>query len=541
MTARASRSRRCPTRTRTPSSAPCAGVAERPGRRGATTTSGRWRTAMFAPGRRARPGDDARGRARRLPRDARRRLRRGRRVPLRPSPARRHAVRGARTRWRIAVAEAARRGRAGDRAAARRLSPRRLGRRATCRRTAASGASATRTSRRSWRASTRCAPGRRGVPGVARRHRRAQRPRGPARAGSRRSPRTPSAHGLVRHVHASEQRARARRVRGRARLLADRAAAPHRLPRPAHERDPRDPRLPPPTSPGSPRVGTIVVTCPTTEGNLGDGYLPAMAYREAGVRLAIGSATRRCASTRSRRCASSRRCARRERRPLRAAGRRAATCGRELAADGRAASLGIEDDVRAVAIDPAHPQLAGIPEADLPRCAGHQRVRRGRGRARRTGGLTGRFLPCRAACLSPSSSASSSPSSPRWARWSASSSSTAARSQAPPVEWRRPLHSTIALFRSPIYTIGCVVATTSWGFHVAALGLAPISRRAVGDRRRPRAVTVVADRVFGQSVTRREWIGVGAHRRRARLPRRHARGHGRLRARRLRATPMLLA
>ena len=30
-----------------------------------------------------------------------------------------------------------------------------------------------------------------------------------------------------------------------------------------------------------------------------------------------------------------------------------------------------------------------------------------------------------------------------------------------------PLHSTIALFRSPIYTIGCVVATTSWGFHVA--------------------------------------------------------------------------
>ena len=47
--------------------------------------------------------------------------------------------------------------------------------------------------------------------------------------------------------------------------------------------------------------------------------------------------------------------------------------------------------------------------------------------------------------------------------------------QAPPVEWKRPLHSTIALFRSPIYTIGCVVATTSWGFHVLALGLAPIS------------------------------------------------------------------
>ena len=32
-----------------------------------------------------------------------------------------------------------------------------------------------------------------------------------------------------------------------------------------------------------------VVSCPTTEGNLGDGYLPAMAYAEAGVPLAIGS------------------------------------------------------------------------------------------------------------------------------------------------------------------------------------------------------------------------------------------------------------
>src|SRR5206468_6693484 len=37
------------------------------------------------------------------------------------------------------------------------------------------------------------------------------------------------------------------------------------------------------------RSGTTVISCPTTEGNLGDGYLPAMSYREAGVPLAIGS------------------------------------------------------------------------------------------------------------------------------------------------------------------------------------------------------------------------------------------------------------
>jgi multidrug transporter EmrE-like cation transporter len=81
--------------------------------------------------------------------------------------------------------------------------------------------------------------------------------------------------------------------------------------------------------------------------------------------------------------------------------------------------------------------------------------------------------------------------------------------QAPPVEWRHPLQSTISLFRSPIYTIGCVVATTSWGFHVLALGLAPISVVQSVIAGGLVLVTIVADRVFGQSVTRREWIGVG--------------------------------
>jgi hypothetical protein len=79
---------------------------------------------------------------------------------------------------------------------------------------------------------------------------------------------------------------------------------------------------------------------------------------------------------------------------------------------------------------------------------------------------------------------------------------------APPVQWRRPLHSTIELFRSPVYTLGCVVATTSWGFHVAALALAPISVVQSVIAGGLVLVTVVADRVFGQSVTRREWISV---------------------------------
>jgi hypothetical protein len=79
---------------------------------------------------------------------------------------------------------------------------------------------------------------------------------------------------------------------------------------------------------------------------------------------------------------------------------------------------------------------------------------------------------------------------------------------AEPVEWRRPLASTVALFRSPVYTLGCVVATTSWGFHVAALGLAPISLVQSVIAGGLVLVTVLADRVFGHDVSRREWIGV---------------------------------
>ena len=80
---------------------------------------------------------------------------------------------------------------------------------------------------------------------------------------------------------------------------------------------------------------------------------------------------------------------------------------------------------------------------------------------------------------------------------------------APPVEWSRPLKSTVGLFRSPVYAIGCVVATTSWGFHVAALALAPISIVQSVIAGGLVLLTVTADRVFGHSVTRREWLCVG--------------------------------
>lgn len=80
--------------------------------------------------------------------------------------------------------------------------------------------------------------------------------------------------------------------------------------------------------------------------------------------------------------------------------------------------------------------------------------------------------------------------------------------EAPAVELRHPWRSTAALFRSPIYTLGIAIALGSWGFHVGALALAPISLVQSVIAGGLVLLTVVADHVFGIEVTRREWIGV---------------------------------
>src|ERR1700758_3110923 len=80
--------------------------------------------------------------------------------------------------------------------------------------------------------------------------------------------------------------------------------------------------------------------------------------------------------------------------------------------------------------------------------------------------------------------------------------------EAPAVELRRPLHSTVALFRSPIYSLGIAIALGSWFLHVGALALAPISLVQATIAGGLVLLTPVADRLFGISVTRREWIGV---------------------------------
>jgi len=78
----------------------------------------------------------------------------------------------------------------------------------------------------------------------------------------------------------------------------------------------------------------------------------------------------------------------------------------------------------------------------------------------------------------------------------------------PPVEWRRPVRTSLALFRNRWYVLGIAIAVCSWGFHVAALALAPISLVQAVIAGGLVLLTVVADRLFAHEVTRREWIGV---------------------------------
>jgi hypothetical protein len=80
--------------------------------------------------------------------------------------------------------------------------------------------------------------------------------------------------------------------------------------------------------------------------------------------------------------------------------------------------------------------------------------------------------------------------------------------ESPAVTLRNPIRSSLALFSSRWYTIGIIIATGSWGLHVAALALAPISLVQSVIAGGLVLLTVIADRVFGFEVTKREWIGV---------------------------------
>ena len=80
---------------------------------------------------------------------------------------------------------------------------------------------------------------------------------------------------------------------------------------------------------------------------------------------------------------------------------------------------------------------------------------------------------------------------------------------APAVDWRHPLRSGAGLFRSKWFALGMLVALGAWLLHVGALALAPLSLVQAVISGGLVMLTVLAERVFGFRVGRRQWMGVG--------------------------------
>jgi len=80
---------------------------------------------------------------------------------------------------------------------------------------------------------------------------------------------------------------------------------------------------------------------------------------------------------------------------------------------------------------------------------------------------------------------------------------------APPVNMRHPLRTGRALFASPMFAIGMLIATGAWIFHVAAMSMAPLSIVQIVLAGGVVLLAVMAERVLGVSIGRKQWIGLG--------------------------------
>ena len=80
---------------------------------------------------------------------------------------------------------------------------------------------------------------------------------------------------------------------------------------------------------------------------------------------------------------------------------------------------------------------------------------------------------------------------------------------APQVDIRHPWQSVKGLFSSKWFAIGMAVALGAWVFHVAALAFAPLSVVQAVLSTGVVIMAVMAERIFGFEVDKRQWIGVG--------------------------------
>lgn len=78
----------------------------------------------------------------------------------------------------------------------------------------------------------------------------------------------------------------------------------------------------------------------------------------------------------------------------------------------------------------------------------------------------------------------------------------------PRVQVLHPFRSARALYSSKWFTLGMITATASWGLHVGALALAPMSVVQVSLAAGVVFIAVMAERLFGFEVGRRQWLGL---------------------------------
>jgi drug/metabolite transporter (DMT)-like permease len=81
--------------------------------------------------------------------------------------------------------------------------------------------------------------------------------------------------------------------------------------------------------------------------------------------------------------------------------------------------------------------------------------------------------------------------------------------EAPSVDIRRPLHTARGLWASRWFAIGMGVGCGGWALHVAAISLVPLSVVQVVLSGGVVLIAVMADRIFGFEVGKRQWMGLG--------------------------------
>ena len=80
--------------------------------------------------------------------------------------------------------------------------------------------------------------------------------------------------------------------------------------------------------------------------------------------------------------------------------------------------------------------------------------------------------------------------------------------EAPAVDVKHPLRTAKALYSSRWFTIGMAVGGGAWGLHVAAISLVPLSVVQVVLSGGVVLIAVMADRIFGFEVGKRQWVGL---------------------------------